>query len=1736
MRNKRVRDIDSYKDSGSVIWANEIPRTDLCHCIAWYRGTPDADNETSDEDWIRILRPSLKRPPAPPVSVAPWVKDEELRDSQSGDFPSLLQRRFSESTDGPEIRLDDHPEVVQVWNSYLENEWLPWAEQDSVDRSVLKVYKDLYWIYERQQRVGESQEVIFGLGLLSWIDSDEQKVSRHLVTTQASIRFDAETGTLTVASAADGEAPLFEQDMLNPQDQADPKVLNSIQARLEENSDSLWSAGPIDGLLQSWVHSIHAEGQYYDRLAIPEQSNSTPIVHLAPALILRPRNEQSRVRAFSDILEYLETHDLVPVGVKHFVGASDTQPYETSVGAKTGVVSPTEMYFPLPANDQQRQIVERLSGNQGVIVQGPPGTGKSHTIVNLICHALATGQRVLVTSHTARALKVLREMIERKASDLSPLAVVLLGDDRESMDAMEKSIQGILSRQHTWRARESREAILTLETILDQERASKASVLKDLRAIRERETSKHNRFGYRGTLAQIAEKLHWQNETLCWIPDKVQEDSNTPLSTTEFAEYINLARNRRISTWEQAESIPIDLKGLPIVESFRESVELECRARENFEKTAETRKLPEYQQLLGVTEVDRNNLAEGLRNLIAQIENVRRHPITWINIATEQILSGFGSTWRQLHKETQNVSISLKSHASELDSYGIVVEPTDLPLPTLLADTEKMIKHYNTGHRWALWPSHIKAMKRLRQCKIGGLHCRKEDLKTLSERIEVIQKWYGLQKSWKRYHNLEVTTFVGLVPQLEDLCGQINKAFRAFEIKEYSQDILNRSSVLFEPNWFDTNVLQRWIDVLSAIEVELQYQINRDYFSRFLKFIDTQKNDRRRDPFLLQLQAAIENRNAKEYEAAWKLASENVDLSNQLKRKLELAKSLQDKVPELTSEIEKTPVDRVWDERIKTLEAAWNWSKAHAWVGRLTKPGAEKQHRAMLESTKDRIANILGQLAAQKAWHHCFDQMTESHRRYLIGWSQAVAAIGKGTGKHAGRYRREARYNLNKCREAIPAWVMPLHRVTETIEPRPEIFDLAIIDEASQSGPEAHILTWLARKLVVVGDDKQIRPNYPGLTYDDVYHMRERHIADLPHSDVYRVRCSFFDIASIWCKARVRLREHFRCMPEIIQFSNNLSYAAEPLIPLRQYGVGRLEPTIVHRFVREGYEEGKGQSLRNPPEARAIVAEIVRIAEQPRYANKSIGVISLVGVSQARFIRDLLIEEIGIEKYRHHHIVCGDSYEFQGDERDVIFLSMVSAPKEKRRIRAMTDQDSQRRFNVAVSRARDQIYLFHSAAISDLNPKCLRHQLLSYCIEPHGGTPGLDGLDLTQIERAAYESDRQNIKAPDPFDSWFEVDVFLQISRRKYRVIPQFLAGDYHIDLVICGMDGMLAVECDGDAWHGPERYEDDALRQLDLERAGWTFWRVRESVFRLDPDTALSGLWDTLTKHGILSTDRKEMVDHPKKCGELMAASDEGSAGTGYRTGSREQDTGTAVSVTPSQSSVTDQPIDSSVGCETRECDKTSLDRSSSSVLDVGSVTEAGSRGQTPSLSGTKPSAETECVGGLPQYLEWTSGQAVGDPRTASQKELIKLLAEVTEREGPVVAVRAYRLINRASGSQRLTALARRALERACDTAIESGNLVAANPLGLEEHGRLVLRSPESPEVVIRQRGPRDLDELPPDEIAAILRSLIDDTEQVNVEGLKKRAIEELRWARLTRKINDFLEQCIKLMYHADD
>lgn len=448
-------------------------------------------------------------------------------------------------------------------------------------------------------------------------------------------------------------------------------------------------------------------------------------------------------------------------------------------------------------------------------------------------------------------------------------------------------------------------------------------------------------------------------------------------------------------------------------------------------------------------------------------------------------------------------------------------------------------------------------------------------------------------------------------------------------------------------------------------------------------------------------------------------------------------------------------------------------------------------------------------------------------------------------GKYAPRYLAAAKAMVEAV-GAVPAWIMPLHRVVQSFQAKPEIFDVVIVDEASQCDLRTLPVLFRGKKVLVVGDPEQISPSHIGINEDEVFNLNRQFLSDIPYADTtFLMKNSLYDISkTIPSMDRTLLTEHFRCVPSIIEFNNHLcpTYAGK-LEPLRQPNpVEMLDPPINTVFVETGYKDNNDV---NKPEAEALVDMLVKCCRDDIYSKggknnrkRTMGVISLLGEKQAKYIAELIHQRLDETEINERKIICGDAYAFQGDERDVMFLSLVIASNAQ--FMALVKDADRQRFNVATSRARDQAYLYHSVRIGDIrNSECVRYKLLSWYFNH----------PLAEIE-SGIEVLKQKA------ESDFEIEVGERIIRRGYKVIPQYRplpnVFNYRIDLVVQGEKNRLAVECDGDRFHGSEKWENDQRRETQLWRAGWKFWRISGSAFYRNKVKSLEGLWHFLEAEGI--------------------------------------------------------------------------------------------------------------------------------------------------------------------------------------------------------------------------------------------------------------------------------------------
>jgi superfamily I DNA and/or RNA helicase len=379
---------------------------------------------------------------------------------------------------------------------------------------------------------------------------------------------------------------------------------------------------------------------------------------------------------------------------------------------------------------------------------------------------------------------------------------------------------------------------------------------------------------------------------------------------------------------------------------------------------------------------------------------------------------------------------------------------------------------------------------------------------------------------------------------------------------------------------------------------------------------------------------------------------------------------------------------------------------------------------------------------------------------------------------------------------------MPTWRISESLPATLGSFDLVIFDDASQSDISARPALLRAKKVLIVGDDKQVSPTAAFIEEQQLRSLRIHYLDGQPFSPLMLPGNSLYELAlACYPGRRIMLKKHFRCVEPIIRFSFEL-YTDE-IVPVRVPKASeRLSPPLIDVHVRDGQ---KDKSSRNFAEAEAIVEEVARIVADPKMAGRSIGIISLVGSKQAQLIQAMLLERVGEDAYLRHDIACGDSAVFQGKEKDIMFLSMVECPDT---CTSKTALPFQQRFNVALSRARDREYLFHSVTEDMLKPDDLKAKVLRHFKNPMAGrtAPGGDLMLLCQ--------------------SGFERDVLARLLNLGYSVQPQVRVGPYSIDLVVEGRDDRrLAIELDGDQYHGPERWAEDLARQRVMELVGWRFW-----------------------------------------------------------------------------------------------------------------------------------------------------------------------------------------------------------------------------------------------------------------------------------------------------------------------
>jgi very-short-patch-repair endonuclease len=458
--------------------------------------------------------------------------------------------------------------------------------------------------------------------------------------------------------------------------------------------------------------------------------------------------------------------------------------------------------------------------------------------------------------------------------------------------------------------------------------------------------------------------------------------------------------------------------------------------------------------------------------------------------------------------------------------------------------------------------------------------------------------------------------------------------------------------------------------------------------------------------------------------------------------------------------------------------------------------------------------------------------------------------------KTATMEKLKGKINFKDLLSVFPCWILSIDDVARLFPLECGLFDYLIVDEASQCNQATALhLAYRAKRMVVVGDEKQL-PNssVQWLRRQTVEQLMHKNgLADHPKTEFLSAHESLLGLALGSKDRQVYLVEHFRCDPRIIEWSNREFYgnSLKIMTPLRST---RFSTPIEIRIVSGAVEDL--ESHINETEAAAVVAEVIRILNDPKLNGLSLGVISPFQ-AQADFIfmkLQLALMDRWTECEKRG-LTASTADGFQGDERDIILYSLRHAPGSRPgSITAIEANQGSRRINVAFTRARRKAILVTSVSPETFPGKYIRSFL------DHG-------VKVSTSHTGVLET----LQPHDKFQSGLERDVCTRLRAQNLEVATQFPVAGYFIDMVVRDSAGRrLGIECDGQFHYDElgQLREEDFERQEILERAGWPIHRIPARRWFADPPRELALVTDVLssqpTDEEMFQLEHEELTVEP--------------------------------------------------------------------------------------------------------------------------------------------------------------------------------------------------------------------------------------------------------------------------------
>ncbi len=1375
---------------------------------------------------FKVGRPMETECPPPSVVIEQWLKPGW---QSAGAEPKVFEKRKNKAS-GNEEEFETSTERILALEDWMAQR-AQWAGAEKHVLEALKVFSNLFDLWGRFARESEKFQLLLADGMLV-LDGPDGKVRHPVLLQRIQLAFNPRVPEFIVRESRDG--PMIYSPLLRYLGIEGKNISQFMDVMARDNVHPLGGDATAQ-FFKMLVQRLWPNGQYFEKHDEIREPDG-PYIYRRPMLLLG-RSNQGLAEALDRYLEALPTLQELPEALPRVVGT------ETGREAQAGEHEPgsIDLLLTNDANPEQELVIHRLEETGAVLVQGPPGTGKTHTIANLIGHLLAQKKSILVTSHASKALRIVREKV---AKPLQSLCVSVFYSDEESSKQLEESITGIVNYISTTSSRKLQREIEQLSEKRAALRTRHDELRRDLLRAMADEYRDLDVLGEPIAPAVAARKLVDFKGLHDWIPGPIQENAEIPLSSQELRDLYAL--NAKITSEDEGlltSELP-DLDRLPSPKEFAGLFDDINQLERKKLKSGSEYWLHDNQT---------SEMLDQLQQTISETAEVMQTEDEWLLECVDagRTAQGERESWFSLVQIINECCRDVPEKEELILAHGPKIKP-DADIAELTRICTDILDHLKAGKRLKKISTMLKPewQSLLDACTVdAGQPVKREHFEAIRNELEVRTLRDGLMRRWDRQ--------MGSLnaPQSADLGRKPEKTAKQFADK-----------ILLALNWHDTH----WTKCEKALEeagvdwkrMANKIPVQQSTHGHVLRlrevllnqvpsiievrkeFVDWQHSHHRREEWLTYVNGFTKKDAAVEllklfkhgikkphydlYIQAWNRLKEITDLRPSFECRIGLLRQLDTVATAWADAIADRKSPHHKGEIPGDVKAAWKyrqWDQQLSQIGRtdLDKLGAQ------LTAVREQLHEVTAQFVEKLAWLAQLERTGLKQQQALNGWLGLHKKMGKGTGKQVGRLREEARKTLAECRQAVPVWIMPLSRVIESFDLATTQFDVVIIDEASQSDVLGLVAFAMGKEVAVVGDHEQVSPYAVGYQTETIQGLIDEMLEDIPNKQLYDGRTSVYDLARQSFGGTIRLLEHFRCVPDIIQFSNHLCYNGE-IRALREASASKVEPHLVAHHVKDGV---KAPNKVNKEEALEVASLITAMCRFPEYDDCTIGVISMVGTEQALYIDSVLRRRLSVSEYQKRRLLCGNASQFQGDERDIMFLSMVDSPA-KRPLPRRQREDAVKVFNVAASRARDQLWVVHSLRPErDLKHGDLRLKLITHAMNPKGLR-------------------KKVIEPTGGFESEFEELVYKGLMQANYRTILRCQVGEYIIDLVVEGKGRRVAIQCDGDRHQATEELPEVMERQLTLERLGWKFIRLRGSEFFQNPEGGLKKLFTRLKEVGV--------------------------------------------------------------------------------------------------------------------------------------------------------------------------------------------------------------------------------------------------------------------------------------------